>query len=72
MEQTDSCEGHHHSIFIAGLDHCVIAHRAAWFSHILHTALMGSLNIVAEREEGVRAESHICKAVKPCTFLFSL
>src|SRR5699024_5589534 len=71
MEQADSCEGHHHSIFIAGLDHCVVAHGATRFSYILHTALMGSLNIVAEREEGVRAKSHICEAVQPCAFLFS-
>ena len=53
MEQTDSCEGHCHSIFIAAFDHCIITHGTSWLCYVLHTALMRSFDIVGEGEEGV-------------------
>ena len=53
MEQSDSCKCHHHSIFVAGFDHCIISHRATRLCDKFHTALMCSFNVITEREECV-------------------
>ena len=53
MEQTDTCEYHSHSVFIAALDYEVISDGSAWLGDVLHAALMCALNIVREREERV-------------------
>ena len=47
MEQPDSCERHHHIVFIAGFDNVIITDGTAWLCHIFYTALMGSLDVVA-------------------------
>ena len=53
MEQADAGEGHRHVVFVAGLDHVVVADRAAGFRDVGDAALSRALNIVAEREERV-------------------
>ena len=68
VEQTDTGECHCHSVFVAHIDHVVVTDRATRLCDILHAALVGTFDIVAEREEGVRAESHILHLVEPCTF----
>ena len=59
MEETNAREGHRHSVFIAGFYHIIIAHAATSLCHVLHTALVGALNIVAEGEEGIRTQADI-------------
>ena len=49
----------------------IISHRTARLSHILHTASVGALNVIPEREKCVRSQSHICVLVQPCTLLLS-
>ena len=56
MEQTHTDECHGNSVFVAGLYHVVVAHRTACLGDVLHTALMGSLDVVAEGEEGIAAQ----------------
>ena len=70
MEQTDACECHRHSVFIADFDHVVVTDRSARLCDIFYAALVCALDIVAEREEGVRSESHILHLVEPCALLF--
>ena len=53
MEQTDSGKGHRHTIFIATLNNQIIPHRASRLSNIFYPAFSGTLNIIAEREEGI-------------------
>lgn len=53
MEQSDTCKAHGHTVFIASFNDLVISDRATWLSHILHAALMGSLNIISKREERI-------------------
>jgi len=53
VEQSYTCEGHGDIVFVAGLDHIVITHAATCLGDELHTALMGTLDIVAEGEERV-------------------
>src|SRR5699024_10153463 len=69
MEQTDPCKCHRHAVLIACLDHVVVTDRTARLSHILHSALMGALDIVSEREECIRTKRHIRQLIKPCPFL---
>ena len=59
MEQTNAGEGHCYSVFVAGLDDIVVAYRASGLSYILNAALVCTLNVVAEREECVAAQSHL-------------
>ena len=53
MEQAHAREGHGDAILIAGHNNMIVAHRAAGLGDILHTALVGTLDIVAEGEESV-------------------
>ena len=69
MEQADTGECHCHSVFVAHIDHVVVTDRATRLCDILHAALVGTLNIITEREESVRAESHILHLVEPCALL---
>ena len=71
MEQTDACKRHHHIVFIAGLDHCVVSYRAAWFRDIAYAALLCSLDIIGEWEESVRSQGYFCQLIQPCAFFLS-
>ena len=53
VEQADAGEGHRHVVFVAGLDHVVVANGSARLRNIVHAALMCTLDIVTEREECV-------------------
>ena len=53
MEQSDTRKRHNHTVLVAGLDHLVIAHRAARLRHIPDAALIGAVNIITEWEERV-------------------
>ena len=48
----------------------VVAHRAAGLCDILHAALVGPLDVVAEGEEGVAAQCHVRVLCYPCFLLF--
>ena len=71
MEQTNTGKCHHHIIFVAGLNHCIITDRTARLCNICHTALMGPFNIIREWEEGIRAQSHLCELIQPRSLFFS-
>ena len=43
---------------LQAFDHIVIPHRAAGLGNVLHAALVSSLNIVAEGEEGIGAQRY--------------
>ena len=53
MEQPDSCERHHHAILISTFDDCIISHGTTGFCNVGNTALVSSLDIVGEWEEGI-------------------
>ena len=53
MEKPDVRHGHCYPVFVAGLDHVVVADGAAGLGDIGDAASGGSLDIVAEREESV-------------------
>ena len=54
VEKANAREGHCYSVLIARLDNIVVAHAAPCLCHILHSALVGSFDIVAEGEESIR------------------
>ena len=58
MEQAHAREGHSDAVLVAGHDDMVVAHRATSLGNELHAALVGTLNVVAEGEEGVAAAGH--------------
>ena len=55
VEQAHTSKGHSNAVFVAGHNDMVVTHGAASLGDILHTALVGTLNVVAEGEEGVAA-----------------
>jgi hypothetical protein len=59
VEESDVCHGHRDVVFIAGLDDIVVADGAASLGDVFHATLVRALDVVAEGEEGVGAESHI-------------
>ena len=56
MEQPNSRKCHRHVVFITDPDHIVIPHGSARLCDILYAALVCPLNVIAKREECVRAE----------------
>ena len=65
MEQSHSGEVHDDAVLVAGLDDDIISHRAARLSYIPDTTAVSTLDIVAEREERVGAESYAVHLVEP-------
>ena len=53
MEQTNACECHCDAVLVASINNIVVAYGATCLCDILHTALVSTLNVVAEREECV-------------------
>ena len=56
MEEADVGHRHSDAVLVAGGDDIVVADRAAALRDVGDAALMGTLHVVAEREERVRAE----------------
>ena len=69
VEQSDTGKCHYHIILVTAIDDCIITNGAAGLSNILYAALSGSLDIIEEREECIRAQSHFLHSVKPRTLL---
>ena len=69
VEQPYAGEGHCYAILVASLDNIVVTNRAAGLCYVLDTALVGTLYVVAEREEGVAAEAYACVLGYPCLLL---
>ena len=55
VEQSHAREGHGDAILVAGHDDMVVTDRAASLGNEFYTALVGTLNVVAEGEESIRA-----------------
>jgi hypothetical protein len=54
MKKPYPAHGHDHAVVVAGVDDEVIAHRAAGLHDVTDAALLGPVDVVAEREERVR------------------
>ena len=55
VEKSDTSECHCDTVFVAGHDDMVVANRAASLGNELYAALVGTLDIITEGEEGIRA-----------------
>ena len=55
VEQTDACKRHGDAVFVAGFNDMVITYRASCLGDVFHAALVRTLDVVAEGEEGIRA-----------------
>ena len=71
MEESDACESHRDAILVACLDDIVVTHRATGLGYELHSRLMGTLNIIAEGEERVRAKGDTGILRYPCLLLLT-
>ena len=69
MEQSYASEGHGDAVLVAGHDNMVVADAAASLSNELYATLVGTLDVVTEGEEGIRAESYLRILSYPCFFL---
>ena len=58
VEQAHAGECHDHAVFVAALYHKVVADGAAGLCDIFYSAALCSFDVVAEREECVRAERY--------------
>ena len=53
VEQSYACECHGDAILVTSHNDMVVAHRSAGLGYELHTALVGTLDIVAKGEESI-------------------
>ena len=70
MEQPDACKRHSDAVFVASHDDMIVADAATSLGDELHATLMGTLDIVAEGEEGIRAEGYLRVLGYPGFLLF--
>ena len=71
MEQADVRHGHRHVVLVGRLDDIVVADGAAGLGDVGHAALVGTLDVVAEREESIGAEGDACLLLEPGLFLLT-
>ena len=71
VEQAHAGECHGDTVFVAGLNHIVVAHGTSGLGNELHSTLVGALDIVAKGEEGVAAKCHTSVAGNPLLFLLT-
>ena len=69
MEEPHPCKTEYHVILITYFYYIVISYRTTRLSYILHSALVGSFDIISKREEGIRSKCYIFIFLKPF-FLF--
>ena len=60
MEQAYTCKRHGYAILVAGVDNIVVAYAASSLCDILYAALVGTLDVVAKGEEGIRPQADTC------------
>ena len=65
VEQTNAGERQDHVVFVAGLDDVVVADGTARLRNILHAAAVRALDVVAEREKGVRTQRYAAQGIQP-------
>ena len=53
MEEAHTGERHCDAILVAGINNIVVANRSACLCDVLYTALVRTLDVVAEREERI-------------------
>ena len=70
VEQSQAAERHCNAVLVALLNDDIIADGAARLNDILDAALEGAVDVVREREEGIRAEADIGILCNPCLTLF--
>ena len=70
MEQAYTCKRHGDAILVAGVDNIVVAYAASSLCDILYAALVGTLDVVAEWEEGIATQCHTLVLGEPLTTLF--
>ena len=68
VEQSQAAKGHGNAVFVAGVNHLLVADGTAGLDNGGHAAAVRALNVVAEGEERVAAQS---KRRLPCSAIFS-
>ena len=72
VEEPNLGEGHGHSILIGGSDDLLVPVASPGLYHILHTMPRGLIQVVSEREESIRSESHPLELSEPFLFLLRI
>ena len=68
VEKSNARKRHSDAVLVASHYHMVVANRATCLGYELHAALMGTLNIVAEGEEGIRTKGYLRVLGNPAFF----
>ena len=69
VEQAYTSECHGNAVLVASVDNMVVANTATCLCHILNTALVSTLDVVAEGEEGIAAQTNIGVLCQPLLHL---
>ena len=69
MEQPQAAKCHGNTVFVAGVNHLLVADGTAGFDNGGHAATVRALNVVAERKERVAAQAYAGDLGEPF-FLF--
>ena len=71
MEQTKPTERHGNTVFVAGVNHLLVADGTAGLDNSGNAAAVRALNVIAEGKERVTAQTNACHFAQPF-FLLNL
>ena len=69
MEKSHSCKCHYDSKLVAAVNNILVSDGTARLRDVACAALVCSLNVVKEWEEGIRSTSYSANTVKVCSLL---
>ena len=69
MEQSHTSECHGYTILVTGLDNIVVTNAATSLCNVFHSALVSTLDVVTEWEEGITTQANTCVLCNPCFLL---
>ena len=69
VEQAQTAKGHGNAIFVAGVNDLLVADGTAGLDDGSHAAAAGALDVVAEREECVAAQTNAGHLAEPFLLL---
>ena len=64
VEEAHTGKRHYHTVLVSRFDNDIVTNRSAGLCYIADTALLRALDVIAEGEEGIRAERYAAYGIK--------
>ena len=69
VEQTQAAKCHDNAVFVAGVNHLLVADGTSGLDNGGHTTAVGAFDVISKGKKGVAAQAYTCNLAKPFLFL---